>query len=319
MEDETPELTPPYRSGIPPQGVDFFNQIMDAMVPEEGDEAPGEDGAEVPPADDAGGQPAPADEGTPAAPAATPAPPSGDAGVGGVPAPTGAAVAETGYDPASLKETWGKVVDGLELNTAKKFQQETLAEVRAELPKYFEALDRHPRELVGAKVPSMSRSGEEEVLRDTEDAKAWQEAVEHALKRDVRARTEAKMQDSRGDLEILHRSVEMFQRNPDLLPGARGFDKELADRFASMVKDYEVRVDGKLRGYQIDVQPLIGQLRTQLSAERASRPAAPAAPKPPASKPDPQAGIQSRAGAASGEAEDFTQLFSTMGLNNFTI
>ena len=100
-------------------------------------------------------------------------------------------------------------------------------------------------------------------------------------------------------------------------------------RFA---KPYEVRVDGKLTGYSIPIQPLVEQERARLVLERAQKPtsqaapAAPAAPQvkagttapPPAPEPQegPQAGIQSRAGSSS-EQETFDDLFGTIGLSGF--
>jgi hypothetical protein len=81
-----------------------------------------------------------------------------------------------------------------------------------------------------------------------------------------------------------------------------------------MAKPYELRVDGKLHGYTIDVQPLIAQLRTQLQSEAKAAPAAAAPAKPAKPKADaPQAGIRSKAGSGA-ETEDFSTLFGTLGL-----
>ena len=132
-------------------------------------------------------------------------------------------------------------------------------------------------------------------------------------------------------LQTVHASVALFQDNPDLIPGTKEFDVDLANRFAVMATPYELRVDGKLQGYSIPVQPLIEQLRNQIVSEREkaaaaappapATPATPAAPAPaapaaapappaPAAEP-PQAGISSKAG--SGDAsEDFSTLFGTI-------
>ena len=178
--------------------------------------------------------------------------------------------------------------------------------------------------LVGVEVPSLNGpEGSMETLRDADDAREWQEAVKVLLTEEVRERTAKAMDENKGILDTVHQSIELFAKNKDLVPGTRQFNRRLADRFASMVKPYELRVDGKLHGYTIPVQPLIDQLRTSLAAEAAAAPAAPpkAAPaKKPARQADPpQAGIGSKAGSSSDDAEDFSTLFGTLGLPNLRI
>jgi hypothetical protein len=191
--------------------------------------------------------------------------------------------------------------------------------VRTEHPKYFEALEKHPRLLVGTEVPAIGKEGTE-LLRDSADAKEWQEAVRSILVGEIRSRAAKQLEESQDYLETIHAAVDLFKTNKDLIPGTKGFDHELADAFATMAKPYEVRVDGRLHGYSIPVQPLIDNLRAQ-----ARRPAAPTAPpagapegtRPPAVEP-PQAGIPTKAGASS-EREDFSTLFGTIGLPNLQI
>lgn len=200
--------------------------------------------------------------------------------------------------------------------------------MQEEYSSYFDALRQHPRLLVGTEVPSLSPDAEEgtmETIRDAEDAKDWQDAVKHLLTEEVRERAQQSMDENKGILDTVHSSIELFTSNPDLVPGTRQFNRQLADRFAAMAKPYELRVDGKLHGYTIPVQPLIDQLRTQV----AKQPVAPAADgarrgRPPGSKnkpkeEQPQAGIRSKAGSESGEAEDFSTLFGTLGLPNIRI
>lgn len=202
-----------------------------------------------------------------------------------------------------------------------------------EYPKYFETLERHPFALVGQTVPAIGREGTM-VLNSTQDARDWQEAVKGLLAEEVRDRASRQLDENRQVLNTLHSSVELFQRNGDLMPGTNGFDKELADAFAAAVKPYELRVDGKLHGYTVPTQPIIDALRAQLQVTRAANPqtAAPAAPAAPASTPgapasaaggvthadQPQAGITSKAGQSS-EREDYSTLFGTIGLPNFQI
>lgn len=212
----------------------------------------------------------------------------------------------------------------------KTYQQEALKAVREEHGQYFEALEKHPRLLVGVEVPRIGGEGME-VLQDTNDAREWQDAVKQILVDEVRGRAQETM-DSNGDfLTTVHSSIELFQRNTDLIPGTKQFDVELATRFTKLAEPYELRVDGKLNGYSIPVQPIIESLRAGLTAERAASaaappaagtvaaPAAPATGAPPQKQEEPpQAGITSKAGSSS-EKEDFSTLFGTIGLPNLQI
>jgi hypothetical protein len=184
--------------------------------------------------------------------------------------------------------------------------------------------------LVGKQVPALNGAeGEMETLRDANDAREWQEAVKVLLTDEVRERATAAMEENKGILDTVHASIELFTKNPDLVPGTRQFDRQLADRLAGMLKPYELRVEGKLHGYTIPVQPLVESLRASLVAERAAaRPAAADAAAAATARPGarsvpaadaPQAGIGSKAGSAGGEAEDFSTLFGTLGLPNLRI
>ena len=162
-----------------------------------------------------------------------------------------------------------------------------------------------------------------ETLRNSEDAKEWQEAVKSLLVAEIREQATAKMEESADFMQTVHASIDLFKNNPDLIPGTKDFNKPLADQFAGMMEPYEVRVDGKLQGYSIPVQPIIEKLRTNLKAAAAAAPA-PAAATPaaaPAPRPapePPQAGIQSKASSGA-EREDFSTLFGTIGLPNLQI
>ena len=171
-----------------------------------------------------------------------------------------------------------------------------------------------------------------ETLRDSKDAQEWQEAVKSLLVAEIRDRAGREMEEAGDFLQTVHASIDLFKNNHDLIPGTKEFDVELANEFAKMAEPYELRVDGKLQGFSIPVQPIIDQLRTRLSASReAAKTAAPAATPqgsppsagaaPPAtqSTPEPpQAGIPSKAGN-SGDKEDFSTLFGTIGLPNLQI
>jgi hypothetical protein len=159
-----------------------------------------------------------------------------------------------------------------------------------------------------------------ETLHDSNDAKEWQEAVRTLLVAEIEEQAEDKMEESRDYLQTVHASIDLFKNNRDLIPGTKDFDRRLADQFATMMSPYEVRVDGKLQGYSIPVQPIIDNLRTQLAAGRtapAPPPAAQSSPEAQQAEP-PQAGIASKAGS-NGEKEDFSTLFGTIGLPNLQI
>lgn len=222
--------------------------------------------------------------------------------------------------------------------------------MQTEYANYFDAIGKHPRLLVGQTVPAIGREGME-TIRDANDAKDWQEAVKSILGEEVRSRAAAAMDANAGFLTTMHASVALFQENPDLIPGTKEFDTDLASRFTALAEPYELRVEGKLQGYSIPVQPIVAQLRAQLAAERAAKaaspgaagsespqagatastPAAPASPAAAAAAPTPtaaaaapavdppQAGIPSKAGAGADDSGDFSVLFGTIGLPNIRI
>lgn len=334
-----------------------FQDLMDFLVSQADDEAPGEGGAsaEAPAAGD--GSPAPANEGTPAAGEAAGAPAAGDGGGEAVPGDGAAAgagtesggdagasapVADHGWtrDASEFESNWGEVATALEKRQDEELEQAAIAEVRTDYAKYFEAIAKHPRTLVGMEVPRADGKEGYERLNDSNDARDWQEAVKQHLWAEVQDRVSRKRDEVKPMLETLHQSIGVFQKNPDLVPGAKQFDKELADRVAALMKPYELRVDGVLTGWNIPVQPLIEQVRSQLAAERAkAAPAAPAADPVASPTPQqqraaeqprnaqgqwsatdaPQAGILSQAGSSGGDAEDFSSLWGTLGLPNLKL
>lgn len=189
---------------------------------------------------------------------------------------------------------------------------------------YFEAIQKHPRLLVGQEVPKPGgEEGEMETLRDSSDAEEWQNAVKSILVEEVKDRASRAIEDSRDSLAVVHQSIEVFQNNADLMPRTKDFDKELADQFTKTAKPFEVRVDGKLRGWSVPVQGLIDNAREEITARRAANPTPPAAgtPAAPAAPVDgPQAGLTSQAGNSTDAADDWqSALFGTLGLPNLRI
>jgi hypothetical protein len=231
------------------------------------------------------------------------------------------------------------MLTALETRQADELRQAALAEVQTEYSKYFDAINQHPRALVGQEVPSMVGEGME-VLRDSADARDWQDAAKQQLAAEVKARAERQSDAVKPMMQTLHASVELFRQNHDLIPNTRQFDRELADRFAALSKPYELRVEGKLSGFSIPVQPLVDSVRAQLVAERAAK-VTPPAPPAPAGQPTaqqqraaeqtrndvgqfhnpdaPQAGIQSKAGMSGESAEDYSALWGTLGLPNLRL
>lgn len=157
-----------------------------------------------------------------------------------------------------------------------------------------------------------------ETLQNTADAREWQEAVKATLVQEIDGRAATRMQDSRQFLETIHASVDLFKNNPDLVPGAKGFDKELADKFAALAKPYEVRIEGRLHGYSIPVQPLIDNLRMAVVPKSPSTAVKNSEQSKEEPAEQPQRGISSKAPTA-GEKEDFSTLFGTIGLPNLRI
>lgn len=300
---------------------DMFKNVWDVLIPEEA-------GSETPETPEA-------DTGTPVVPG-TPAPevqgaptetPGGEEVSTGTPAEPGVlaqpSTTATPVVPALPDKPvdWGAVSMGVEETLVRAHQETALAEVREEHKAYIEALEKHPRLLIGKEVPSLEGEGTE-TLRDSQDAQEWQEAVKSLLVADINARVQTKMGDKDSSIQPIHDAIAMFQSNPDMVPSYPSFNKELADRFAAAVKPYELRVDGKLMGYNIPVQPIIDVIRQQLSAVPA--PAAPAAsakvatPKPPADPP--QSGVPSSAPSGAEGTSDFQDSFwSAMGMDGFRV
>src|SRR5690606_17112873 len=234
-----------------------------------------------------GGAPAAGDGGEPAVPGDGAAPGAEAAAAGdGSAAQQSSAPAVGTFDADSIAPKWGEMATAFETNQTELLHQESLATVREEFPKYFEAISQHPRLLIGKEVPAADGSTNAdgtprmERLRDAQDAASWQDAVKHQLAAEVKSRTDARVEEMRDTFEVVHASIDLFRNNADLIPGSKQFDRELADQFATIAKDYELRSNGKLVGYSVPVQPLINQLRSQLAATRAA-PAAPAAPAGP--------------------------------------
>jgi len=194
-------------------------------------------------------------------------------------------------------------------------------------PNYLAAINMHPRMLIGQKVPSLREGGGEDVIRDSADAKDWQDAAKTLLKQEVAGRVKTKIDNARPMLSVIQESILLFQNNSDLVPGTAEFDPELAKAFTDIASDYELRINGDLYGYEVNVQPLINKLRTQLATSRGAAGAQQQGQPTPrqqqvAQQPRtdggqfdaPQAGIPPKAGSGGGSSEDdFTTFWQSVG------
>ena len=207
-----------------------------------------------------------------------------------------------------------------------QFRNSAAQEVQQSIdPRYFEALQSHPRMLVGTEVPSLKGEGMER-LKDTQDAREWQEATASLLTNEINSLASSKADSVRPMMSVIQESVLMFQNNPDLVPGTSAYDEDLAAVFTEIAQAYELRVNGKLYGYQVPVQPLINQIRQALAEERGAAgvptpaPSAALQPRNAAGQFDsPQAGIASKAGMSGGEGDDYSTFWGAVGMPNVTI
>lgn len=291
----------------------IFDSVVDPPA-----EPPAETGA--PAAPETGAEP-PATGAPPAAPAVPAAPaPAGDAPPAAEqpPAPVQSAPPVVTVDDKVVVEQFGKIGEALEARFTTSFEQQAVAEAEDTYPEYINALKMHPLELVGKELPPIDGSGNNVVLRTAQDVEQWQGAVRTILKRELDAAVQQRRQDSNEVLDVVHGSIQMFQANPDLVPGAKSYNKALAVEFLRIAEPYALRMNGKLTGYSIPVQGLVDRVRAQVTAAAAAAPGSPAAP-PKAPAPKPQAGIPSTAGASGNNAEDYSPMWAALGIKNMPI
>lgn len=207
--------------------------------------------------------------------------------------------------------------EALEERFTKSFEQQAVTQAEQDYPEYIGALKMHPLELVGKELPPIDGSEQNIVLRTAQEVEQWQGAVRTILKRELDAAVQQHRQDSNEVLDVVHGTIQMFQANPDLVPGTKGYNKALASEFLRIAEPYALRMNGKLTGYSIPVQGLIDRVRAQVTAAAPAAPAAPAKPAAPVSKP--QAGIPSKAGASGEGAEDYSPMWAALGIKNMPI
>ena len=159
--------------------------------------------------------------------------------------------------------------EAIEKRLGDTFQRDATAELNEKWgPQIGDILGTTPYLLVGQPVPDL-RGGKEPVrLRDTEEASQYQASLKHVFDSEVKKIVTAKENDVKPIMSVVQDSIQLFENNKDLYPGTAEFDKDLADRFAKVAKSFEVIVNGKLYGWQGNMQPLINELRSELATRR---------------------------------------------------
>jgi hypothetical protein len=330
-DDQTPDDNSELWVG---DGDSFFSAVMGTVENPEAGEAAAEGGETTPPAAGGDGSPAPEGEG---AEAGSEEPGSPTAGAGGESDVASGSTPEFTRDAAEYEPEWVSAIEGIESRQREDLTRTAVEEVKTEYAQYVDAVNAAPRYLVGRRVPRADGTEGEELLSDAADARDWQEEIKRQLANEVNRRVQLSLDANAGTMEVIHNSIELFRGNPDILPGAKQFDRELADNFAELIAPYAVKSDsGETQGWSIDVKPLLQAARTRLAATRAaaaaaspaaSSPAATAAPTPQqqraAAQPrdeaqrftqQPQVGIQSQAGQSGDEGENLDTLFGTLGI-----
>lgn len=210
------------------------------------------------------------------------------------------------------------MAESLETRFTESAQQMAVAQAQEDYPHYIEVLELHPLELVGKELPSIDGSDTPLVFRTATEVEQYQSAVETILSRELQADVVQRRQQSDEILDVVHASIQLFQDNPDLVPGAKSYNKALAAEFVRTAEPYALRMNGKLTGYSIPVQGLVDQARARVKAAPAT-PAAKAPAKKAAPGAKPQAGIPSKAGAGGGEGEDFGPMWKALGIDSAPI
>lgn len=317
---------PPLEGSEAPTGgmLGPVNSVMGAIF--ELDEtdppaAPATPGEETPPAVEQ--EPAPAAEGgePPEVPAA---PAEGADGTEGEPAAPAAGVqpesAVVTADDKALVEQIGTLGEKLEERFTESFEQQAVEQAEQDYPHYIEMLKLHPLELVGKPVPPIDGSDEDVVFRSAQEVADYQEAVKTILQRELEASVAEKHAESREVLDVVHASIQLFQDNPDIVPGSKSYNKALASEFVKLAEPYALKMNGKLTGYSIPVQGLLNQVRARVNAaakEAGTTPPAKKAAAAPARQP--QAGIPAKAGASGEGAEDFSPMWKALGIDSVPI
>lgn len=211
------------------------------------------------------------------------------------------------------------------------FKAQAYKEVEQEIDEAFiPALRLRPMQLVGMEVPSVrpgAKPDEKIKILDTQMARDWQETVTGLIEDEIEDKVKTKTEQVRPMTSVIQNSALMFQNNPDLIIGTKGFDQELAERFVRFAKPFEVKTAQGVIGYHGEVQQLINEIRADLAKERGAigaraedraeqqRKAAALQARTPAGQFEaPQAGISSKSGMSGEPADDYADFWRATGL-----
>lgn len=211
------------------------------------------------------------------------------------------------------------------------FKAQAFQEVQSEIDSEFIVnLKMRPMQLVGMEVPSVrpgAPASEKVRILDTQMARDWQETVTGLIEDEIEDKVRQKAEEVRPMTSVIQESVLLFQNNPDLIIGTKGFDRELAERFVRLAKAYEVKTAQGTLGYGVNVQPLINEIRADLAKERGAdgartearteqqRQQALSQPRTEGGQFDaPQAGISSKSGMSGEPADDYSTFWAASGL-----
>lgn len=212
------------------------------------------------------------------------------------------------------------------------FRQSATAELQEEIdPEFLDLLEEVPARLVNTQVPDLSKGAAEDAkirLNSSAEAAQYQRDLKAIFDREITRRAQQKADDVRPMASVIQESFLLFENNPDMIPGVKGFDPELARRVMSIAETYAVKVGGKLIGFQnVQMQPLINTIRAELSKERgangvtaqqqkaeAQRAAAEKQERDDAGKFIPQAGVLSKAGNQGEAADDYSAFWGASGV-----
>ena len=275
-------------------------------------------------------------------------PTAGDPGVGGTgePADPAAAGAESGnvrtatgadgvgsFKSSEAVALFAPARLAMEDRMEQAFQAAAIKEIQADIdPEFLSHLRQPPMRLVNMEVPSIrigAAAGEMTRLLDSGMAAEWQKGVAEMIESEIADIAAQKADAIRPTMRVIQESFLMFENNPDIVPGTDSFDPELAARFVEIAKTYELKVNGKVLGYQdINVQPLLNSLRTDLAKQRgatgardtdraaAQRAAAAAQPRTDGGQFDaPQGGVIASAGRSGDSEEGFDTFWNTLKIN----
>jgi hypothetical protein len=233
-------------------------------------------------------------------------------------------------DSLAVVAELGTVGESIESNLKTAFESQGWEEFRKTAnPEYFEALEMHPYLLAGRKVPNPIQGQPDILLRDSSEARDWQEATKQLMEKEVDRFVQQRQRDVAPVMSVVQDSVMLFQNNPDLIPGGNQFDRELATRVMEIGQNYIYKVGDRVIGFHANMQPIINAVRADLAKSRAGanggaarsdqqRQNAANQPRTESGQfttdAGPQAGIQSKTGMVGDESDDYSVFLNAMGM-----